>query len=201
MKRFVYVWVTGLLLTGMLAVTAGAQTDSLGDYARTVRKEKEKQPASAKKFDNDNLPKNDALSVVGNAPDQPAASSAASAEANPGDQSQAGSPEKAEEKPATAADEQKKNDQWKQKISAQKDQIDMLSRELDVLQREYRLRAAAFYADAGDRLRNSGTWDKQDAQYKQQIADKQKALDTAKQQLSDAQEEARKAGVPSSARE
>ena len=47
-------------------------------------------------------------------------------------------------------------------------------------QREYRLRAAAFYADAGNRLRGSGTWDKEDAQYKQQIAQKQKALDDAK---------------------
>ena len=40
-------------------------------------------------------------------------------------------------------------------------------------------------------------WDKQDAQYKQQIADKQKALDDAKQKLDDMQEDARKAGVPS----
>jgi multidrug resistance efflux pump len=77
----------------------------------------------------------------------------------------------------------------------------MLSRELDVLQREYRLRAAAFYADAGNRLRNSGSWDKEDAQYKQQIDQKQKALDNAKQELDDMQEQARKSGVPSSARE
>jgi hypothetical protein len=34
------------------------------------------------------------------------------------------------------------------------------------------------YADAGNRMRNSADWDKQDAQYKQQIADKQKALMT-----------------------
>ena len=48
------------------------------------------------------------------------------------------------------------------------------------------------YADAGNRLRNATDWDKQDAQYKQQIADKQKALDDAKQRLDDLQEEARK---------
>jgi len=76
-----------------------------------------------------------------------------------------------------------------------------LTRELDVLQREYQIRAAAMYADAGNRLRNSGNWDQQDAQYKQQIADKQKALDDAKQKLDDMREEARKAGVPSSVRE
>ena len=57
------------------------------------------------------------------------------------------------------------------------------------------------YADVGNRLRNSAEWDKQDAQYKQQIADKQKALDDAKQKLEDLREAARKAGVPSSVRE
>ncbi len=76
-----------------------------------------------------------------------------------------------------------------------------MTRELDVLQREYRLRAAAFYADAGNRLRNAGTWDKEDRQYKQQVADKQKGLDAAKKQLDDMQEQARKAGVPSSMRQ
>ncbi len=77
----------------------------------------------------------------------------------------------------------------------------MTARELDVLQREYQIRAAAMYADAGNRMRNSADWDKQDAQYKQQIADKQKALDDAKQKLEDIQEDARKAGTPSSVRE
>jgi hypothetical protein len=57
------------------------------------------------------------------------------------------------------------------------------------------------YGDVGNRLRNETNWDKQDAQYKQQIADKQKALDDAKQKLEDMQEEARKAGVPASVRE
>ena len=93
------------------------------------------------------------------------------------------------------------NDQWKEKISTQRAQIDLLMREMDVLQREYRLRAAAFYADAGNRLRNSASWDKEDQQYKQQLDQKQRALDDAKQKLDDLQEQARKAGVPSSARE
>jgi len=70
-----------------------------------------------------------------------------------------------------------------------------------VLQREYQVRAAAMYADVGNRLRNSAEWDKQDTQYKQQIGDKQKALEDAKQKLEELQEQARKAGVPSSIRE
>jgi Spy/CpxP family protein refolding chaperone len=57
------------------------------------------------------------------------------------------------------------------------------------------------YADAGNRMRNESNWDQQDAKYKQDIADKQKALDNAKQQLEDIQEQARKAGTPASVRE
>ncbi len=57
------------------------------------------------------------------------------------------------------------------------------------------------YGDAGTRFRNSADWDKQDTQYKQQIADKQKAVEDAKQKLDDMQEDARKAGVPPSVRE
>jgi len=91
--------------------------------------------------------------------------------------------------------------QWGEKLKSQKDQIDLLAREVEVLQREYQIRAAAMYADAGNRLRNQADWDKQDAQYKQQIADKQKQLDDAKQKLEDLSEEARKAGVPASVRE
>ena len=62
--------------------------------------------------------------------------------------------------------------------------------------REYRLRAAAVYSDAGNRLRNSATWDKEDQQYKEQIAAKQKAVDAAKQQLAALEEQARRSGVP-----
>jgi uncharacterized coiled-coil protein SlyX len=91
--------------------------------------------------------------------------------------------------------------QWGDRIAQQQQTIDLLTRELDVVQREYQIRAAAMYGDVGNRLRNSADWDKQDAQYKQQIADKQKALDDAKQKLDDLREEARKAGVPSSVRE
>ena len=79
--------------------------------------------------------------------------------------------------------------------------MDQASKELDLLQREYRLRAAAFYGDAGVRLRNSTEWDKENAQYQQQIADKQKEVEAAKQKIDDLQEQARKAGVPSSVRE
>jgi hypothetical protein len=178
---------------------------SLGDYARQVRKEPEAKPKK-KVFDNDNLPKEDKLSVVGNAP-APGAEAAAPAESKPAETANT-APAKAEAgaPPADTSkmDQAQKEAAWKQwgdRLKAQQETIDLLTRELDVVQREYQIRAAAMYGDVGNRLRNSADWDKQDAQYKQQIADKQKALDDAKQKLEDLREEARKAGVPSSVRE
>ena len=198
----------GLLISVTVFVSAAAAqtqvvtpTESLGDYARNVRKDK--KPATAKQYDNDNLPVNDKLSIVGNTPAVPDTTGAASdgSQATPG-AAAADADKKLEVKPGQSPqDRQKIYDQWKQKISSQKDHIDLLSRELDVAQREYQLRAAAFYADAGNRLRNSGTWDKEDTNYKEEISQKQKALDDAKQQLDDMQEQARKAGAPSSVRE
>src|SRR5207245_3186575 len=57
----------------VLPVLARAQSEPLGDYARAVRKEKKQEKLeSGKRFDNDNLPKTDKLSVVGNATQEPA---------------------------------------------------------------------------------------------------------------------------------
>ena len=228
MKRIAYSGFGLVLSLGLLTLVAVAQSQtqpnspsqtsqgsSLGDYARQVRKDAPPK-AKPKVFDNDNLPTEDKLSIVGPAtPTPPPAQN--TGEAKPGEEaakaSQPGgtapasgeakapvpstSPKLAEEEAARQA----KLKEWQQKITAQKDQIDLLQRELDVFQREYQIRAAAFYADAGNRLRNSGNWDKQDAQYKEQIADKQKAIDDAKQKLEDLEEEARRAGVPAAMRE
>ena len=212
MKRIVYSAIGTALSLGLLGFStmvqgqaAQTQTDSLGDYAKQIRKDNG-APKPKKVFDNDNLPMTDKLSVVGNATDTPIAdnsaenktsdSSAATAEAKPADASTKANV------PKTVAEEQKDKQaawkQWGDKISTQKDQIDLASRELDVLQREYQLRAAAMYADIGNRMRNSADWDKQDADYKQKIADKQKTLDDAKSKLDQLQEDARKAGAPAS---
>jgi hypothetical protein len=209
MKRIAYLGIAIALSTVLGVLTAGAQTQpqpqpqssdqsNLADYARKVRKD---TPAKSKPkvYDNDNLPKDDKLSVVGPPPAENAANPAPAeagdnAAAAPGAKP-AGSPEEEQAKKQAAWKE------WQQKITAQKDQIDLLNRECDVLQREYQIRAAAMYADVGNRLRNSAQWDKQDADYKQKIADKQQAIADAKQKFDDLQEEARKAGVPAAMRE
>jgi hypothetical protein len=196
---------SALILAGAQTPTQTQPQSSLGDYARKVQKNPSAAKSKPKVYDNDNLPKDDKLSIVGQQ------STANAGNAAPADTTEkASSPADAkatETKPAasgaTPADDEQAKKQaawkaWQEKLAAQKEAIDLASRELDVLQREYQLRAAALYADTGNRLRNSTEWDKQDADYKQKIADKLKALDDAKQKLADMQEEARKSGVPSS---
>ena len=221
MKRITLVATTGVFVATLIGTLAMAQNAPLGDYARQARKRKDHQAPAAKSFDNDNLPRADKLSVVGQAPAESGdasapttsgetaapngegkTSSASSGGATPAD-SAAGQTAEAEKKPAEdeVAQKQKMYKEWQTKIQTQQNQVDNMTHELDLTNREYRLRAAAFYADAGNRLRNASSWDKEDAQFKEQIADKQKKLDDAKKQLEDLQEQARKAGVPSSMRE
>jgi hypothetical protein len=208
MKHIIYVFLAAIVLSSMLVTLAGAQSEPLGDYARAVRKGDKKDVA--KKYDNDNLPTTDKISVVGKPQeatgpeDANPGTTADASSARPEDSSTAAKPDSQAQdnaKKADSSEAQKSTDQWKQKFADQKAKVDLLSRELDVAQREYRLRAAAFYADAGNRLRNQGSWDKEDAQYKQQIAQKQKAVDDAKKALDDMKEQGRKAGVPARDRE
>jgi chromosome segregation ATPase len=94
---------------------------------------------------------------------------------------------------AAAADEKKK--QLAEDISKTKSEVEQLTRELDVLQRENRLRAAAYYADAGNRLRDERKYAEEDRRYQQDIQSKQSALTSAKQKLDGLNEEARRSGA------
>ena len=203
MKRTLHVCFATLALLFMIvpictAQDSQAQEPSLGSYARNVRKDKDKKSQTAKNFDNDNLPKDDTLSVVG-----PASGTAQEAQANTPAPATADASQNAAAVTPGESPEQRQQvyDQWSQRISSQQSQVDLLQREFDVEQKEYRMRAAQFYADAGERMRNQAGWDKEDADYKSKIAEKQKALDDAKEALNNLQEEARKSGVPNSVRE
>lgn len=212
MKRITFVSMMFMFLVSLAVSLAGAQDSGLGDYARQVRKQKGQQAPAVKKFDNDNIPMKDKLSVVGQEPAQPADGNAATPAESDSSSASGTAPAGSTPDQAQASQDAKATDDevarkkamfedWKKKIQGQQGQVDLLTREMDVLNREYRLRAAAFYADAGNRLRNSGAWDKEDSQFKDQITGKQKQLEDAKRQLDDLQEQARKAGVPASMRE
>lgn len=183
MKHTKYTAIGTLLLLGV----SGAAAQSLGDYARAARKKKVEPTSTSRHYDNDNLPTGETVSVVGPSP--------ASA-ANAGNPNSTQATKAAVVDPAAAAAERQKTaDEWTKKLDQQKQKIDSLNHDLDIDQREYRLRAAAMYADAGNRLRNAAQWDKDDTQYKNDVDGKQKTLDAARQELEQMQEQARKAGI------
>ena len=181
MKTMKPLAIATLLLLGI----SGAAAQSLGDYARAVRKNKSETSSPSHHYDNDNLPTDQVLSVVG----PPVAGNSNAGNANSAQVTRQGNPA------AAAAEREKAAEEWKKKLDLQREKIDSLNHELDLNQREYRLRAAAMYSDAGNRLRNVAQWDKEDAQFKSDIEGKQKALDAARQELDQMQEDARKAGI------
>jgi hypothetical protein len=205
----ILVWTFTTLVTGAMA-SAQTQPQPLGDYARAVKKTKPAPQKSSKTYDNDNIPRNTTLSVVGAEKSEPGAGNDSTSQdesASPTTPDEkADSAKKAEELPQVKAgqsseDRQKAIADWKQKIDDQKGKVDLLSRELNVLQRELDVKRADFYSSTARAVQNSRGFDEEESKYKQQIADKQKSLDGAKAKLDELQEQARKSGVPNSARE
>ena len=173
------------------AQSADAQGPSLGDYARTVRKTKLPEPKSAEKvYDNDNIASSTSVSVVGKS-STPSDSNingngskeADAAGSNGNGDSKAQSTDAPKVMPGESREErQKVFDSWKQRIDEQRQKIDRLSHEINDLKN----------------VNNSQVSVWPDQKYAQTLTDKEKALEDAKSGLTDLQEQARKAGVPSS---
>ncbi|MBZ5613535.1 MAG: MSCRAMM family adhesin SdrC [Acidobacteriia bacterium] len=185
MKHMKSMVIATLLLLGI----SGAAAQSLGDYARAVRKNKAEPSSTSRQYDNDNLPTSQPLSVVGPPPAADAAPEVGDAKSNPSGKIAPADPA------AAAAEHQKAADEWKKKLDAQQEKLDSLSRDLDVQQREYRLRIATMYNSQSSRLQNAGQWGKEDEQFRSDAEAKQKAIDAARQEMDEMQEQARKAGV------
>lgn len=205
MKRTLFGALAVALFTLGIGITAGAQSSdssSLGDYARSLKKDKQEAKATAKVYDNDNLPAETKISVVG-APSAAGDSSSAgsttpgnnSSDANKDNSAKADSSSANTDAKAQAAsddptrkitpgqsreDRQKAYDAWKDQIDNQRKKIDQMAQEIDAYQHSTAL-----------------PWPNNN-KYTQGLAEKQKALDQARATLTDLEEQARKAGVPSS---
>ena len=70
MKRIVYLWLVASVMAAVVVTAAGAQSQSqsLGDYARSLRKQKGQKAPDTKKFEDGTIPTTDTLSVVGPPP-------------------------------------------------------------------------------------------------------------------------------------
>lgn len=181
-----------LTVLGLSAAVAAQQSQSLGDVARKARSQQQKTPSSMT-FDQDNMhAPSGVVSTVGQEKPEAESTSDKSQDTKTADA-------KTEDKDAKdkKSQEKAKTDEWNKKIEDQQKEIATLQRELDILQREQRLRAAAYYGDAGTQLRDQQKYADDSRQQQTQIDSKKQSLDAAQQKLADIQEQARKAGVSS----
>jgi hypothetical protein len=183
-----------------LAGSALAQ-DSLGDIARKHRKQRSKSPG-AMVFTNDNLPGKTPGSAVADSTTASApASDAAPADSAAGASSAAPAADSAA--PAdgmaqTPEERAKQEAEWRGRFAEQTRVISQAERELDVLERENKLRVAVFYADAGARLRDDRKFADEQRKYEADIATKKQEVEAARARLEEMREELRRAGLPSS---
>jgi len=183
MKKLFLILVT-LMVCVFAAAAVAQQEQSLGDVARANRAKKHTS-SSAIKLDDDTMPRSSTPSTSSE-PETAKKTEDKSADAD----------KEAAKKDAAAAQKQK-NEDLKKQIDDEKKEIATLQRELDIAQREARLRAAAFYGDAGTMLRDQTKFAEESRKAQDEINGKKQALETAQQKLSDLQEQARKAGLPS----
>jgi chromosome segregation ATPase len=181
----------------LFAAAATAQ-QSLGDAARAARTQKPRTATNKPTITNESL------SMMGGKMTTATVSGGASAadSAKPSDATKPADAAAGAAKPADDKDEAaKKEDQKKQladDIAKAQADLTQLTRELDVLQRENRMRAATYYADAGNRLRNEQQYAAADRQYQADIQAKQQAVSAAQAKLDGLREQARRLGVPGS---
>ena len=195
MKRM---YIGSLVLIGLLSGLAAAQSDSLADAARKHKEQQAGKPVATKVYTNDNLPATETISTVG-AP--VADASAAATDGQPASTNTAPAVAKDADKDDASKTRQKSWEDWRDKIQKQKASVDQMQKENEEIERQYKLTTGNYNSSAQERLYDGAAMAKEDAAYKQQMEQKQKAIDDAKQKIDDMQEQARRAGVPSGYRD
>lgn len=173
MKRY-WQWIACAIIVTAATTLASAQT--LGDVARQERTKQ--KPQASKTITNDDL------------------TSADTAQAAPsGDSKKDDAAETKAEDKNSAEDKVKQMQEWKARIAAQDSKVKDLDREINLMEREHKLRVAVFYADAGARIRDERAWADAERKYQADMGAKQKALGAERTKLDDLREAARKSGV------
>lgn len=185
-----------LMALVMLGVgLAAAQNDgvSLGEAARAQRQKKGQASPNGKVYDNENLPKSGSLSTSTGAGYGSAAESASASGA-------AATAAKAKNGKTPDEEAKAQENEFRQKVGEAKKKIADVEHELDIMQREARLRAAAYYGDAGAKARpeNQAKYLSDEKKYQDDLKAKQDELAATKQALEDLRDQIRKAGLPSS---
>ncbi len=179
-----------LCMAIVLTATAVASAQALGDVAR---KERTKQkPQAARTYTNEDIP---SVDIPKDAPKTDAASSVEAAKSPEGEGDAKADGSKQESKKTAAEQKAALNAEWKDKISGAKSAVASIEREINLMEREQKLRGAVYYADAGNKLRDEKLWADTQKKYQEDLAARQKDLAAANQKLEQAREAARKAGA------
>ena len=177
-------WLLGILLVFCQVGLAQQGRKSLGDIARRTRAERSKRDLSkVRLYTNDNLPSGATISVLGRAtpPPNADASSSAGAEAAAGDD---GCDEKC----------------WRGKFDAKRAAVASVTKELDVLQREFNLNRMAYSTDPNANLLATSTGTTAGGPANQEVLAQMEAkrneMNKLNRELLDLQQELRTAGKP-----
>lgn len=183
-----------LMLVMCLFAAAAVAQQSLGDVARANRAKKHTS-SSETKLDDDTMPRSSTPSTSSEPDADKKADDKDAKDADGKDTVAKDGDAKDAPKKDTVDARKQKNEELKKQIAEQTKEISTLQRELDIAQREARLRAAAYYGDAGTMLRDQAKYAEDTRKTQAEIEGKKQALDAAQQKLSDLQEQARKAGL------
>ncbi len=176
MQSWKFIICSGVFVAASALASAQAQ-EPLGDVARQERAKQ--KPQAAKTITNEDIP---SVDVPKDVVDKDTAKD---------DKSD----DKKDEKSASAQDKIKEMDAWKAKVAAQEAKIKDLDREINLMEREHKLKTAVFYADAGTRVRDERQWFDQERKYQADLSAKQKNLADERNKLDGIKASARKAGV------
>jgi uncharacterized protein YukE len=189
-----------LCLAALLMVGAPliAQSESLGDVARQLRAERQQAGTHPKVWTNDDL----GVPEAGNAPqadehakktDEPGKGEEAASGA--ADEAKSGAPAA---KKISGSSEQKEaeiNKPYLERIAAVREKISAAQQEIARLQRD-QIESSNQYRGTSGTSVSVSEFQAQQQKIQQQIADQQKLIGDLNQQLDDAREAARHAGVP-----
>jgi thymidylate synthase len=188
MKRVRGTWTAVVVAFSVCGLAAQSQSAPYREYARDQRTNKPQHAKAAPRvYDNDNLPSAETINVVGSVPettsDLDAAEKASDAKLSSEQKKKDGVEIKIGQSPE---ERQRAYAEWRKRINKRRERVDQLARELESLKQNPPMSVLVLHLWPDDKL------------YFQLIAEKQSALAGATAELSDLQEQARKAGVPSS---
>jgi hypothetical protein len=193
MKKNILAMLT--LMLGGFWMPATAQDTSLAELARRARDQKKEAPKAKRVFTNDDIPSpgSSVVSVVGTTPSGGAS-----------DVTGAGAADQAAGDAAKAADKSKNSAEdeaaWRKKFGELRAKIANTEKEIDIMQRELNLKRQQYYSDPNTAMHEqykypSGSGGEVNDLAKS-IADKKTELDALKQQLSELEDDLRRAGAP-----